>query len=645
MLNSKTTVYMYNGAKVEFPRKATRFHMLCALANNIRMPPKMFQYCTLFSGQNFCLPYSKKSYDTHLKGTCYLRFVMQLLHLKDLSKQHPEVFNYIYFQALHHFHASYSPSDHKDIACTNIALKLASLGITTITVATMEYLLSSLGYKNIAAENVLERVSSCLVECHKDSIQMKCKLIRQIQSLDAWSPCCYDYGTEKERFIVSISQSALHFTSPQKDIPLSQLDKVQFSFKHHIATLLVDNNKIELNLLSRSSIESFLTILDMAYKGISPGNMLLDHKLSDDLHVESLVYHDPEFTDNTACDTGGPIFNYSLVEGCCMVMRVPDKAEVEKILRFPGNEEKFLVTENFVIREHEKLFNQYYFFFLIGERFLVRTIVVVGGRFKIDQQQGYLSLFKLFAQIELMDKKGAVKKKREFVDYIKHEDIKHIAQHNHLYSTKGEPTLSPLNLYLSPVPTSSHYLYQVNSGSFHKRDMGCQKVSVTQFISHNQDFGSFILVPIIEHIKSLHTRGIQHENLVEYLGVYRLNHLPCLVEAEYGDLLSRHLHLNECSTPELYGFGKQIVTGLSYLHSNNIVHGFPALHNARICNGLLKLTFVGILPQLVKRRDVYNSLLIRDYLSHPAGRQGHPARWLHRSMIFSNAPWNIEIDR
>ena len=647
MINSKTTVHMYNGNKMEFPRKATRFEVLCGLANNLRVPPELFKLGSLYCNENYCLPYSRKNPDAHMKGTFYYRFPTCLLSIEDIAHQSSEILNYIYLQSADDLKNSDShPGNLENIALV-MAVQVSELGIVQTSETLLNRLLPVLGYPSVSLRDIVQTFSKCLQRCCNDITAEKVKLINNM-SLNSRRSFVFDCSSNGQQINAEVTKSSLQVNG--SEIPLTQIDKVQFNFKHHSALVFTTkNSRIELTFNSRTSLESFLTLIDIAYKTACPGNFLIDHKLSDDFHSESLVYHDPDYVIPVPSEekTRAPQFNYSLVDNCSLVRKIEDKNEAEAILRFPGNESKFLVTDNFMVKEPAKILNQYYFFMVVGDgdRFMSkRTIAVMGGRFKVDEQHGYLSLFKLFAQIELIDKKGAVKKKREFVDNVTCEDMMHISEQKFVYSTKREPTLSPLNVALTTCPSSQHYLYTRYSGVLHS-PKSIKPISVTQFITHNSNYGSSILVPLIEHVKNLQINKVKHDNVAEFLGVYRVNHMPCIAEETFSCLLNVRLSLVQYSCQQLYHLGKQIVSGLLYLHEKKIVHGFPAMHNISICqNEIVKLRFVGILPELIKRRDVYNPLLLRDYLPHISSF-GHPARWLHRSMIFSNAPWNIEVDR
>ena len=652
MIHTKTTIHLYNGYKMEFPRKATRFELLCELAKDVRVSPNLFKFGTLFCNQSYCLPYSKKNPDAHIKGSFHYRFPTPLLNVEDIVHQCPEAFNYIYLQSVDDLKTN--DGSLENIARV-LAVKLSELGISDVSEVMVNYLLPVLGFASVSVGEIMELVSESLLKCSENLPAVKCKLIKNVTEQNR-KRCIFDCSTDATQHIrAEITKSSLLLSD--YEIILTNIDKVQFNFKHHSATIVTaPNSRHELTFSSRTSVESFLTLLDMAYKITSPGNLILDHKLSDDFHSESLIYHDPEFViAKTAEDRNKhPQFNYSLVDQCSYVMKIENADEAEQILRSPGNESKFLVTDNFLVKEPVKILSQYYFFMVIGDRFRSRRIEVKeGGRFKIDNQHGYLSLIKLFNQINFMDKTDAVKKKMELKDPVTCEDLMQIAEHKSIYNTKREPTLSPMNVALSPNPSSYHYLYIRHTGVLHS-PKSVRPVSVTQFVTHNMNYGSSILVPLIEHIKGLHTNGISHQNLAEFVGVYRVNQMPCIVEESFSTLLNVRLSMFHHSVEQLYLLGKQIVAGILYLHEKRIVHGFPVMHNISICQkGIVKLRFVGILPELIKRRDVYNPLLLREYLPHlphqphlpHLASYGHPARWLHRSMIFSNAPWNIEVDR
>ena len=103
MLHTKTSVNLYTGLTLRFPRKRTRFEQMSRIANNLRVSPELFKYSALFCSDSFYLPYSKKHIDSHVKGTFYYRFVSNLLDLEDTAHHCPEVFSYIYHQAVHDF--------------------------------------------------------------------------------------------------------------------------------------------------------------------------------------------------------------------------------------------------------------------------------------------------------------------------------------------------------------------------------------------------------------------------------------------------------------------------------------------------------------------------------------------------------------
>ena len=656
MLHTRTSVNLYTGLTLRFPRKRTRFEQMSRIANNLRVSPELFKYSALFCSDSFYLPYSKKHIDSHVKGTFYYRFVSNLLDLEDTAHHCPEVFSYIYHQAVHDFISISSPFENKQVFCQIVAVKLAVLGVFHVSVSLLDHVFNIMSFKTLNVDDFVEDVTKSLSICKRSITSVKCDLIRRINEINSWIGRVYDCILHNAPASIEITRTELKFTNSDSEViinvKLSKIDKVQFNFKQFSAVVsLTENspNRTELNLLSRSNLESFLTVLDIAYKVECPGDQILDHKLADDLNTESLVYHDPEFIVQSSRDDKEAVshFNYSLVDRCSMVLKVEDKTEAERILRFSGNRTKFLVTKPFLPKEHSKVLNQYLFFIILGDRFIASKIDVKGGRFKIDDQQQYLSLIKLFNQIKLMDKKGGVGQKHEFVDHITEENVMKLSEYNTIYNSKlkGEPSFSSLNVELTPLPLDSHYLYTHHHGVLHAPQGKTISVTVTQFITHNTDYGSYILLPLITQMKSMRTHGVYHENLVKILGVYRVNYLPCVVEERFGVPLNFHVRTKEHSVKQLYEFGKQIVAGLLYLHEKRIIHGYPALHNIHIVNKHVKLGFIGILPELVKCRDVYNSLLLRDYVPSECPSFTHPARWLHRSMIFSNAPWNIEIDR
>ncbi|KAL5257947.1 hypothetical protein ACHWQZ_G012784 [Mnemiopsis leidyi] len=565
--------------------------------------------------------------------------------LEDIAHQSAEILNYIYLQSTDDLKNSDNHTGKTENIARVMAVQVSELGIVEASESFLNKILPVSGYPSVSVREIVQPFSKCLLRCCKDVSAEKLKLINSMTEKNR-RLFVFNCSSESKQLNVEVTKSALIVDG--SDIPLTQIDKVQFNFKHHSAVVFTNrNSRIELSFNSRTSLESFLTLLDIAYKIASPGNFVLDHKLSDGFHSESLVYHDPEYVIPVQADqkTRSP-FNYSLVDHCSLVRKIENEAEAESILRFPGNESKFLVTDNYLVKEPAKIVNQYYFYMVIEDSLISRTVAVIGGRFQVDAKRGYLSLFKLFTQIEssYLDKKEDVKKKWRFVDNVTCEDIMYISEQKFVYGTKREPTLSPVNVALTTCPTSHHYLYTRYSGVLHS-PKSIKPISVTQFITHNLNYGSSILVPLIEHVKNLQINKVKHENVAEFVGVYRVNHMPCIVEDAFSCLLNVRLSSVQYSSQELYHLGKQIVSGLRYLHERKIVHGFPAMHNISICpNEKVKLRFVGILPELIKRRDVYNPLLLRDYLPHVSSF-GHPARWLHRSMIFSNAPWNIEVDR
>ena len=651
MLQGKTPVNLYNGSTLRFPRKCTRFEQMSIIANNLRVSPELFKFSTLFCNNSYCLPYSKKQTDSHAKGTIYYRFVTDFLDLEDIAHKCPEVFNYLYLQAVQDFKTLSGPLENKEIFSQIVALKLATLGICSVSVVLLHRTLSLLGLKTLIASDFVEYVSKSLNNCKVNIISVKCDLIRIINSLNSWPSCVYDCTINNSAAVMEITSSSLIFTKSSSEvIKLRQIDKVQFNFKVCSATLLFVENaasKVELNLLTRTKLESFLTILDMAFKVSCPGDQILDHKLADDFNTESLVYHDPDFVVQISNEDGETEshFNYSLVDKCDLVIKINDKAEAEKIICFPGNETKFLVTDNFLAKEHSKIVSQYFLFLFFGDRLISHRISMIGGRYKIDEQQGYLSLYKMFSKITLMDKKAGCGQRQKFIDRITSEDLMRLSDYNIIHCSKGEAIFSPVNVALEPLSLSTHYLYTLHKGVLHTPSGILRPVHVTQLITHNSDYRSFILGPLIANVKNIQSRRITHENLMDVLGVYRFNHMPCVVEERYGIPLDLHVSASHFSVELLHGLGKQIVCGLLYLHKSKIIHGFPALHNIKIVNQHVKLGFTGILPELVKCRDVYNSLLLRDYITVDSQSCKHPARWLHRSMIVSNAPWNVEVDR
>lgn len=652
MLNSKAVIYLYTGGRLDFARKATRFDILCLIANHLRTSPELFKYAALFSKSErcYCLSYSKKNLETNMKGVFYYRFVAELMNLEDVSFQCPEVFNYIYLQAVDDLRSDFTFSENGTIYSYMITIKLVSLGFSVANESTVVYTMQILGLKHTSNTEVIENVTKLIPKCLKNLVTFKLEFIKLVQGLSP-SACTFQCDTDKQACTAEVTRSDLRCEG--YNLPLEQMDRVTFSFKHHVASVFTQENARfkELVFSSKPVFESFLTILDMSYKTKCPGNLILDHKLTDDFNFNSLVYHDHNYTIPHPDNEHKKLFNYSLVDNCSLVVKIKDKSEAEKILRFPGNKEKFLVVDNFLEKEAVKCIMQYYFFILISDRLVIKPIVVgdSDGRFKIDDVQKYLTLYKLFTQITIMEKIGDVKEKRKrALDVnISKEDIMRIAEHEHIYNVKsrGEPSLSALNIAITSAPQSINYLYAGFKGVLHSPD-SIKRVSVTQFITHDIEYGNFILCPIVEHIKGLRVRGISHPNVCEIVGVFKNRHRPCLVEEDYEFLLNHYLSCVNHSIRDLYSFGRQIVAGIRYLHKNKIVHGFPALHNMSISRNLVvKIKFVGILPELVRRRDVYNTLLSRDYLPQHFVSYGHPARWLHRSMIFSNAPWNIEVDR
>ena len=653
-------IRLYNGYQEEFPRKTSRFDILRALANKIRVSPERFKYLTLSSKSSssrsycpyaYCLPYARKGVDSLSRGSFHLRLVEPLMHLEDLSRECPETFNYLWHQTINDFVTTcdLTSSSNRDIAVAIVSCKLTELGLREPAVSAMEFVISCLGF-TICPGICLEEINSLRGCRTQDCLTTKLDIIRLIRQLSDWPPFLFLCKVESKTVTVHVGRNEIRF-GENDAFSLSDIEKVSFSLKQCEAYIVreVCGKPVSLYLEfgSKKQLESFLTVLDMAYKILCPGDQILDFKLTYDLNSDSLLYHDPNFVGHPAQDGDGlpSLFNFSLVEEDLMVMSIQDKKEAESVLRTRGYTSKFLVSRNFLITEVQKNVYQYQFFFLVGEIFHMRPIVVKGGRYKIDEHPGYLSFSQLFSKIEIMNKKDdAMQNLKLKSNYVTSEDIARISQIPQVYSTKGEATLSPLCVAISVFPVSINYLYNTHLGILHCPNLPCKPVEVTHLSVSNasEDFGCFVTSHLIDQIKGILAKNLTHRNVADVLGVYRSEHLPFIVEERFGVPLDTHVKRGHSSNSELFDLGRQLACGLLYLHSNKIVHGFPALHNCNIEEGVVKVRFVGILPALARRKDVYTALSSRDA---QCGKFGHPARWLHRSMIFANAKWTIEVDR
>eukprot|EP00116_Pleurobrachia_bachei_P002689 sb/3462951/ len=619
-------------------RKSTRYDVMRQFADYLRLPPDIFPMTSLGCGPHLCLPYLKKGLDANLKGPFVYRIVDQLLSLDDLRHSSPETLDYVFHQSVTDLMATSDPLS-SEVLPLILAVKCATLNLRQVTSTQLDILLGPSKDERrelvVAVNREIKKVFSSEGGGISAAKQRVIEEVRECGAEPSLSFQCERNGT------ITITKEGL--VQSDSVIPYSSLVNVTFSFKQHSILLDTHSNstqqsKMELVLGNRNQQESFLTLMDIAYKRAIPGDLVIDHKVSDDVVLETLLYHDPRFI----CPDG--IHNYTLAGLPPVVRRVEDSKEAERILRFPGNERKFLVvvTENNVSKEFSKLLKQFHLFLSVGEKVLEKKILVMSGKYHIDKHQSYLSLAKLFSRIEITEKTGAVRKLED--NFITEADIEQFHLAEMVAKTKGECNLTSVCVTLDPSSVSHHYLYTVHRGAIvlpHRR------VRVTRIVAHNKDYRRIIQVPLIEHVKELMLRDLSCDHIVGILGAMRDGDLTCLVEEECGIPLDRHIGTMTPSQLEpvhLFQFGLQICRGIKYLHSLNITHGLPALHNAILTpSGLVKLGFVGILPKLMKKRDIHNGLVLKEY--GEVTEMAHTARWLHRAMVVSSIPWCREVDR
>ena len=651
MLHNKIIIYFYNGQryKIEIQFRTPRHEILAQLAHCMQIPPTLFKYCTVSSSvsphHHNLLPFLKKGYETSCSGPYHFKILDLFLDHDLLLRQNPNVLNYVYFQYLSHIKSIFKSELHMEFLVIDMAVKLKSLNIgfnqnSCKTVIVMSGWSLVLNYNTV--KDIFDKYKSF------EANELKLAFINMYLGCNNLTDENRGYKfvceVEKSKSVAIIRPHlGVYVLEKEKFIPFFQMQQTEISYKMFSVNIVWTENKQSTRFCfsSKPELENFLVLLDVGFKTELPSQQIINFLASSEYNPNSMVYHNSEYR-----NTSG-VFNYSLVEESEMVLPCIDKKDAEKVLKFVHPQDKFLVTCNSSTND-EKFHKQYLLYFMIRNSLVrCRSIYGYGGIFKIDDQMNYSSLKDLFSHIELSDKREKQRSKnKEFLQYIKKDDIQNMRFSELVTMSKGEPTMSSVRVSCNPVPKCRNYFHQIYSGHYYDIDGKLNKCSVIKFYQDISQCGSYILNNVIEFVKRADVAKLDHVNVIKLLGVFSVNGVPCILQSPFHTRFLDYITAlkSPLSTKEKFSYSLQIIAGIGYLHSLQIVHGHAVLHNIIIDSGNLKLSFIGILPQLIKRREVFNPLLSRDLIGEVPTFQ-HPARWLHRSMVTSVATWTIEVDR
>lgn len=100
------------------------------------------------------------------------------------------------------------------------------------------------------------------------------------------------------------------------------------------------------------------------------------------------------------------------------------------------------------------------------------------------------------------------------------------------------------------------------------------------------------LYPVLREVSSL--RRLKHDNIVELYSVKRVKNGYSIITVDAGQNLDDYLRYNVMSNSEIYRFLTQLLSAISYTHSNGIYHRDIKSTNIVIKNDKLKVIDFGI---------------------------------------------------
>lgn len=299
-----------------------------------------------------------------------------------------------------------------------------------------------------------------------------------------------------------------------------------------------------------------------------------------------------------------------------------------------------------------------YLFFLVvnsdnTRQVVKKTIHHQDGKFSLNKSRTYSSLEKLISSMVI-----AVEQKEIRLNFCVTEEMSvdmRVKVGAHGQEHKAMHVISPYCLLTSYV--CGEFACDVYEGHWAQpcgvvTNKSQEQIHVRSFKYEIEMFGDDWYEFLEEEVQKVSKPEVIHQNILKCFGMCSTPKLTQthVVYEYFGDNLQGIILDSMFTNEELYDFGRQVICGLLFLHNQDIVHGFPALHNIYIdpYRKQVKLAQVGILSSMLRGLENHSDkfFLFDDNDSVNRPNTGyHPGRWLHRNILLLNDTIREEVDR
>lgn len=694
MFSANTSITLYNGSLVHYRgngKQSSVFHLMqtCAEAALISNAPF---YSCLITNKNlsyFALPYNRHV-QFQTEGPLYFRFIRphSLLEVEDLAHHSPESFTYLFHQTKHDLYTKWEQGKmNNDLFFECVALEFAcSAKSLNLKLSQNKVLLKKLvAVKDKLNDNlmifiknnvdIIAKFFSDFMTKYDTAIQCRIEFVNLVTK-EAKIPSMMQtnveyavlvarlesFASEIQYFAktISVSNKCIEISErsesiyklanlePPYFIEYEEIKQVKVSWKNKFVEMFLQDKAVVAVSFSNNTaaeMETFLALLDLFFRFHVKSQMLLETVDDQGLkfHPVSMKHNDLNYD-----ETGTNLFN--MIERCREPLYFIDYKKAEKMLR-----EYCSMPGWYVVFTQES--GLYLFFLVVNSdntrQVVKKTIYNQDGKFGLNKNRTYPSLEKLISSMVI-----AVEQKEIRLNFCVTEEMAmdmRIKVGSYSQKHKAMHIISPYCLLTSYV--CGEFACDVYEGHWAQpcgvvMNKNQAQIHVRSFKYEIEMFGDDWYDFLEEEVQKVSKPEVIHQNILTCFGMCSTPKITQthVVYEYFGDNLQGIILDSMFTNEELFDFGWQMICGLLFLHNQDIVHGFPALHNIYIdpYRKQVKIAKVGILSSMLRGLENHSEkfFLFDDNDSVNRPNVGyHPGRWLHRNILLLNDTIKEEVDR